>query len=361
MRGRQREQVFIRCLEGLFDAIHLPEVQDKAESTLRDVSRYVFSAEISRSKDASSRRYPSPLLASYLDALPHGLARENLQESSRATELVGSLVQELAAMVSSQQVAPQDVIPTLHQIASCFNSLCLDVTWTRNRAGCGGIRILTETPELGVKWISDRQHELVRTLIHVLKDMPYDTPFGLEYVTEVLMCVLRVSNVDLQSPGESGAIARNTLGQMMGIFFTELVSSNAVVRTVTQKCIATLAQLSGKPVVEMLMPHRDRMLSLIYQKPLRALPFPIQIGLVEALRYCLSLDPPLPELNDELLRLLHETLALADADDSALLGRASPRQGTLDIIKLRVACIKLLTASMPLTDFFARHSQTRQR
>ena len=77
--------------------------------------------------------------------------------------------------------------------------------------------------------------------------------------------------------------------------------------------------------------------------------------------YCVSLTPPLLDLNDELLRLLHETLALADAEDAALLGRSNPRQGMIEMTKLRVSCIKLLTASMPMTDFFQKHPQTRQR
>ena len=109
------------------------------------------------------------------------------------------------------------------------------------------------------------------------------------------------------------------------------------------------------------MPHRERMLTAIYTKPLRALPFPAQIGMVEGIRYCLSLDPPLPEASEELLRLLHEALALADADDVSLMTRGNPRQNAIEITKLRVACIKLLTASMPLTDFFAKQQNTRQR
>lgn len=109
------------------------------------------------------------------------------------------------------------------------------------------------------------------------------------------------------------------------------------------------------------MPHRDRMLGGIYTKPLRALPFLKQIGMIEAVCSCVSTEPPPVELNDELPRLLHETLALADAEDAALLGRATARQGTIEVIQLRVACIKLLTASMPLTDFFQRQHQTRQR
>jgi transformation/transcription domain-associated protein len=177
----------------------------------------------------------------------------------------------------------------------------------------------------------------------------------------VLSNVLRISNANLDFHAESAVQSRNKLVHLVGIFFPELQSSNPVVRQAAQTCIGLLVKLSGRPAVDLLMPHRDRMLVAIYTKPLRALPFAIQIGMIEAIRYCVSLDPPLVELNDELLRLLHETLALADAEDANLLGRGSARQGSIDVIKLRVACIKLLTASMPLTDFFSRQHQTRQR
>lgn len=119
--------------------------------------------------------------------------------------------------------------------------------------------------------------------------------------------------------------------------------------------------MDGRTVTEILLPHRDRIMSPIFTKPLRALPFPIQIGMIEAVRYCVSLDPPLIEMSEELVRMLHECLALADAEDQQLLPRVNQRQGGLDVIKLRVACIKLLTAAMPLTDFFARQPPTRQR
>lgn len=312
-------------------------------------------------KDSVTRKHPSSLLACYLEALPHGLARENIEESNKAQELMKRYIQELLEMSSAPEFSPQAVIPALNHIASRFSTLCLEDTWIRKSAGCAGIKLMTDTGDLGVKWINDREVDLVRTLLHVLKDMPYDLPRDVDGVLDVLMRVLRVSNNDLKTSGEDAHLIRSKVVLLVGIFFAELSSANSTVRLAAQKCIELLAELSGREPSELLMPHRDRMLTAIYTKPLRALPFPIQIGMIEAVRYCISLNPPLPELNDELLRLLHETLALADADDVALLGPGNARQGSLDIIKLRVTCIKLLTASMPLTDFFSKHPQTRQR
>jgi len=110
-----------------------------------------------------------------------------------------------------------------------------------------------------------------------------------------------------------------------------------------------------------LAPSRDRLLNPLFNKPLRALQFATQIGNIEAVTYCLNLEPPLPDLNEELLRLLHEALGLADADDQALIGRSLQRQNAVHLVNLRVACIRLLTASMQLTDFFNKQPQTRTR
>lgn len=353
----------MKCLEGIFDAIYIAEFKEKASRYIHDLSRYVFMTEIRRTAtkdDYTRRNFPSPLFAAYLDALPHGIARENVAEAQATQDLTASLIEDIVSLPTLPEVVPNDVIATFHHFASRLSSLCLDATWTRKGAGCVGIKLLATTSDLGAKWINDREIDLIRTLLHVLKDMPYDLPHDVDKVVDTLVTVLKVSEVQLSSTGEN-TLARTKILNLTGILFAELSGSNSVVRRVAQQCVQLLVQLSGKTASELLLPHRERMLTAIYTKPLRALPFPIQIGMIEAVRYCLGLDPPLPELNDELLRLLHESLALADAEDVALMGRGNPRQSSIDIVKLRVACIKLLTASMPLTDFFSKHPQTRQR
>ncbi len=63
--------------------MYVPELQDKATALVQKISEHIFTVETRRtvSKDTVSWRYPSPLFACYLDALPHGLARESASES----------------------------------------------------------------------------------------------------------------------------------------------------------------------------------------------------------------------------------------------------------------------------------------
>ncbi|PCH41022.1 hypothetical protein WOLCODRAFT_151061 [Wolfiporia cocos MD-104 SS10] len=357
VRGRDREATFTQCVQSLFDAVHLPELAERAEKSLRDVFRYVMTHEINRPpKEVVSRRHPSHFLTCYLEAVMYGISRENAAEAKKAQEILSDLIRELVDPANLPEVNPDSIAPILNHIASRFSALCIEDAWIRKMAGCGGIGVLTQIPGLCVKWVTEREFELVRIVMNVLKDMPFDLPRDLAAVMDVLTRIIRVGAEDLGEEGLGGKKAH-----LVYALLQELASSSAIVRTATQQCIALLAQLAGKTPVDVLLPYRARLLQGLYTKPLRALPYPIQIGIIDAVRYCISLHPPLPELNDELLRLLHETLALADADDQGLIGRNNPRQSTLEITKLRVACIRLLTASMPLTDFFSKQNQTRQR
>lgn len=270
----------MKCLESLYNAIHMSEVQEKAEKMLTEVSRFLFSSEVRRYsvKDSSARRYPSSVFSCYLDALQYGLARDKAEEAKRALELVNASICELVTMAAASEVAINDVFATLHQVANRFLSLCLEEPWVRRSAGCGGIKVMTAIPDLGVRWVNEREVDLVRMLLHVLKDMPHDMSHDADSVVDVLHRVLRVSTVDPPA-NESEQIRENKISHVAGLFFAELSSPNPIVRQAAQGCISLLAELSGKAIVDLLMPHRDRMLASIYTKPLRALPFPLQIGI----------------------------------------------------------------------------------
>ena len=73
-------------------------------------------------------------------------------------------------------VTYQDIMLILHQIANRFTALCLDDSLTRKKTGCSGIKITSTASEMGAKWITEREVDLVRTLLHILKDLPSDLP-----------------------------------------------------------------------------------------------------------------------------------------------------------------------------------------
>ncbi|KAG2013625.1 atypical/PIKK/TRRAP protein kinase [Coprinopsis cinerea AmutBmut pab1-1] len=363
IKGRNVEDFFVRTVEGIFDSIYIPTIQNEAESYLRKLASTVFENEIRRnqSREVGARPTPSPVLNSFLEAIPHGLAREQPAQCERAKEVVAILINDLIEMRTRPNIGLQGIFPLLHSLANRFTGLCLDESWIRKAAGCNGIKLMLNAPVVAQKWVSDREIELVRNLMHALKDLPYDLPRDVEDVIETLLDVLRLSNSSLDFTGDGAAHARNKIVHLAGMFFPEFQSSNRIIRDAAQRCINYMVTLSGRTPGELFLPHRERMLAGVYTKPLRALPFLKQIGIMESMRYCLKLEPQVIDASEELLRLLHEALALADAEDVQLVGPRTTRSSALEILKLRESCIKLLTAAMPITDFFGKIPHTRQR
>ncbi len=141
---------------------------------------------------------------------------------------------------------------------------------------------------------------------------------------------------------------------LVGILVQELSSANELVRDVTQRSFDLLARVRSCSTTDILAPVKERLLGPIFSKPLRALPFGMQIGHIDAVTFCLRLSPPLPDFNEELYRVLTEALALADAEDAALIGRTSQYKNMIAVNNLRVASIRLLAAAMACNDFLGQ-------
>lgn len=345
-----------RAFEGAFDCMHTSELRDDAEKLIRQIALHVYIADARRGSAAAHsqlRRWPSLHLTTVLDTLPTALVRSLAEERDPAQEFIKRLIMDL---IDASNDTPEEITSFLLNLATRFTTMCLGDTWSRRTAGCRGVKIMLELPMLGIDWVRDREVELIRTLLHVLKHLPSDLSNDVEQVTELLTRVLTTSHGD--PPADP---ARSKLVHVMSVFFTELPSQSGVVREAVHKCIDVVAGLVGRSPYELLMPHRERALASLYTKPLRALQYSTQIGVIEAFRYCLRTTPPLPEVNDELLRLLQETIAYATADESTLVGRVNQRQATIEVIKLKVACLQLLTAAIPVADFFASRPAYQER
>ncbi|KAJ1749129.1 transcription-associated protein 1 [Coemansia sp. RSA 1821] len=157
---------------------------------------------------------------------------------------------------------------------------------------------------------------------------------------------------------ENGRLLR----AFMSMIAKELANPSTEVRSAARACLDILASVTSCSPTALLLPSRDRLLVPIFGKPLRALPHNMQIGNIDAITYCLGLNGFL-EINEELLRLLSEALALADAEDQALVNHPTQvHSNTASLTHLRHVCIRMLTAAMMRPEFSdARNMPTRAR
>lgn len=173
---------------------------------------------------------------------------------------------------------------------------------------------------------------------------------SVEEIVGTLLNVLQLCNKN-DDDSDTAEKQSNKFKSLMNLLVSELSNANIVVRESIQKALTHLAHMKQISVTQLLVPVRDRLVTPIFSKPLRALPFSMQIGNIDAITYCLMLEPPLLDFNDELVRLFQEALALADADDQALTSKASAHKNAASLTTLRMVCIRLLSVALSCAEF----------
>ncbi|KAI8618395.1 hypothetical protein BC830DRAFT_946632 [Chytriomyces sp. MP71] len=377
----------------LFTCIGIPGLKDQAMLLIRNLCQHFAFLSVAESLDlrkkARGREAYSTIdtilnsPTSSIDGFITAVVRSMTCESGEQREFTEGSLKQFYHMCNviverSGDSIKLDELSVFHILASKFTSCCYKQEWYEKSAGCLGITLLTSQMNFGVKWMLDHELEFIKALLYVLKDVsPEMATVNSDSAKQALTHVLKVCNShssdeaameedlqpqlagNLQQPKSDRQAKFNSL---ISLLISELSNSNSAVRETIQTTFQQLAELTNMDVCGLLTPVRDRLLQPIFSKPLRALPFALQIGHIDAITYCLSLRPPLLQFDEQLLRLLNEALALADAEDQALVSKPSHYKNSASLTNLRVVCIKLLSAAMGCQDFSApRQMNTRAR
>lgn len=241
-------------------------------------------------------------------------------------------------------------LPFFQHLAKVFCHGCHEVEWFAKAGGALGIQHLTTRLGLGDDWLSRQQIEFVRALMFVIKDIPEDLPAATRISAQnTLEIIIRRCNQGVVK--ETLSSDKSKLHQLCSLFVAELSHMNSHVRDTAQRALASIATVTGAETHELVTPVKDRLLQPIFSKPLRALPFPTQIGFIDAVTYSISLQHNIVVFNEQLNRLIMESLALADAEDETLSSKPLEYNNEEMLIKLRVSCLKMLSLAMSLPEY----------
>ena len=380
----EQEPVLRNAIKGLFDATLVEDQRSDVIEHIRLLAHEIFRLELGdaarkqqaqlQQQQQQQQQQPQPQQqprprkslnmrpSSFIQSIILAMADGMVDNSARMKELFEVIVHDLLAQKKEADDAVQD--PELKDsgnvmIQMLFSralSLCFEEDWDRKLAGCAGLNILRTQEALQGRWLAERKLDYVRGLFFVLRDAPKDIPRSLDDVATLLKEVIRQSNADPQANP-------NSMSKLIDMLVLELPSQKTAVRDASKECIAILAEIQQVSVHNLISSSaKERLLDPssgpIFNKPLRALPFGMQIGNIDAITYLLNLTPSLPEVNEELNRLFHETIALADADDASLIGRQTHHALEVSLRSLRVACLKLLCAAMNCADLFANNQNS---
>ncbi|KAI9246865.1 hypothetical protein BY458DRAFT_560504 [Sporodiniella umbellata] len=366
-----QEEAFRTMLIAILKATTYDSVKDDAWPFFQHLCRHFMLLHITEAIEAKRSGFkplsnimeekPSPQILSntlLVDAIVNVMSSEDFVLRERAEEALQLCFDTAVKVLGEKEYVSQ--LPIFRMFASQFSSYCYKQEWHQKRGGCLGISLISSQLDMGIRWMREHEVDFIRALLFVLKDAsPEMVNVNTTEATQTLSHVLKVCN---RPDDEESIEGQQKFQNLIALLLSELSNSNSIVRETIQSSFQLLADLTGNEVTELLAPVRERLVAPIFAKPLRALPFAMQIGHIDAITYCLTLRPPFLEFNDELIRLLHEALALADAEDQDLVSKGSQHKNEVPLMNLRIVCIRLLSAAMACSDFSnPRQNQTRAR
>jgi transformation/transcription domain-associated protein len=358
-----------KLLKALMVAESLPEFREGANGFLMHLCRHFTLLEVGRSV-VDIKRHTSPFdahagegpLCIEARVLADAIVESLASEQADIREVAQSCIREMykAAVVIFGSDVNVWRLPIFSHLATVFCNSCREIEWFTKAGGTLGIQFLLTEIELGDPWVVGKQNDFLKALLFVIKDMPQDLPERTRCAAQKTLDILldrltkSVKKEDVlpvrQPPGQA-PVKQPRLAHVCMLFNSELSNMNKHVRHTAQDSLKLIAKAAGAEVWELVEHYRERLLQPIFLKPLRALPFPVQIGFIDAVNYHMNLKREWVKFDEGLNRMLMESLALADANDESLAPKATEFRTQENIVALRVACIKLLSTAMSFQDF----------
>ncbi|KAF2731895.1 hypothetical protein EJ04DRAFT_578779 [Polyplosphaeria fusca] len=353
------QETLKKLLKACLFAVSIPDLKVEAEALVTGLAKHFTLLEIgyhfaqikhkSKPFDVGSGEGPVCIDSDVIqEAIGDSLASDHVAVREAAEQAIITIRDTARTVFGSQDKL--DKFPFFDDMSKTFCHNCHSEDWFMKSGGTRGIEIMLKKLELGTQWMISRQFELTRALIYVMKDMPIDldskTRVQAEGLTEEIIrrCHSKTTKEEFEKPN-------NLLLRLCGQLVVDLSHMNKNVREATQRAFRTLSEVTGLGVHELISPVKDRLVTPIWTKPLRALPFSIQIAYIDAMTFCLKLKNGILEFNEQLTRLLTESLALADAEDEGLAAKPFEQRNAEHIISLRVACIHLLSTAQGFPEF----------
>ncbi|KAI6782429.1 Transcription-associated protein-like protein [Emericellopsis cladophorae] len=373
-----QDEIVKRLLKAMMYTVSMPEFKEDSEAFLMNMCRHIAVLEVGRSL-VDLKRNMSPFNPNagegplcidtrcLCDAIVESLASDQPDVRDVAKAVIREMYDTAATIIGSETQVGR--LYFFSHLTTIFCHSCYEEEWFTKTGGSLGIHFMLTELDLGDHWIQTKQTEFIRALLYVIKDMPQDLPEKTRRLAQTSLEVLLkritknmekaaampVPHVQGQPPPKQPRLA-----QICMQLNTELSHMNKHVRATAKSSLELIANAVQCEVWELLEPYKERFLQPIYSKPLRALPFATQIGYINAMNYHMALKSDWIAFDENLNRLLLESLALADANDESLANKPAEYRTHEHIVDLRVSCIRLLSTAMGFEEFNSnQHTKSR--
>ncbi|GIZ38419.1 hypothetical protein CKM354_000183600 [Cercospora kikuchii] len=369
-----QQETLLKLLKALILATSVEYLKEEAERFLHNICRHfvivdlgvAVASEKHRARPFDARAGDGPVFietGTLADAISQSLASDQKIVRETAEKAMRECLTIATTICGSETKA--ESLPVFARLAEAFCHACYEEEWFTKNSGTLGITIMTdqEKMKLSNSWVTNRLPELLKALLFVIKDMPQDLPANVRVQAKDTIISL------VKRFGASGLESKQDLEKKDSRLHTHakhLVSEvnhmNRHVRDAAQQALRALATAFGMEHYELVAPVKESLTFGVFLKPLRALPFTAQIGYIDAINFLLDVpaDKEILAFDDNLNRLIFETLALVDAEDESLAPKPYEYRTAESIVRLRVAGLKLLATAIKLPGFSANTATTQQ-
>lgn len=355
----RQQKLFSRLLESTFFSLLIPELKDEASKLIDNLITHFVLTHLGTSvvhkikkdrpfsvNDQEGKAFISETV--FFNGINYALSFWDKGVREKGVETIKLLYQNNVILFGSDEDALYS--PLFRAMFYKFTHCCYSEFYHTKLGGVIGLKTMFNDLKIPLSWFFKRQFEMVRSIFFILRDTPETAPSEVRELAQTLVLdVLSKCNADVSQE----TIVEKPFQTLVGALVYDLASAVPIVRQVSQQALQCLADSTGVPVATIISPSKHLLLTPIFGKPLRALPFLMQIGNIDAITYCLSLEDTFLTFNDELNRLLLEALALVDAEDESLANvhRLYEYRTSKQLIELRVVCIKLLSLALSKPGF----------
>lgn len=226
-----------------------------------------------------------------------------------------SRLPDAGPVLRADSEVPPTFLSTIERLCHC----CYQRSWHAKWAGAAGLGAVIERVPASVFLVRSSgsyQAHVVRALMFVVRDLSESTPFGTSSVArkslqQLLRLCYKPSGISLEGgPEQALDISNRALRDVTVCIMVELTSDSTSARDAAKHALQTLSEALKCDVADIMSPTKDQILRPLQQRSIRQLSFPVQIGYIDAVTFCLQLEKPM--LATELFSAPLRALFLSD-------------------------------------------------
>ena len=248
-------------------------------------------------------------------------------------------------------------LPLMEYMAEQMCNLCYERAWYGKLGGCIAIKFLFERMDL--RWVFQHQFSFLKALLFIMMDLTGEVSSGavdmakLNLEKMLKLCASPITMVATNPEEEvklqeMKAIQQKSLYDVIRELVRQVTSPNTYVREQAISSLQVLAEIQGKPITEVMAPHKDVLQDMIPPKKhlLRHQPVNAQIGLMDGNTFCTTLSPRLFTIDLKVIEhkvFFTELLSLCENDDASL-QKLSCYKSITNLVPLRKSALRALSA-----------------